>query len=78
MYYRKWNTFIPILVALARHKQSEPTTIITKKSSEIQVGYRKFGWRHRWEVMFHEILLRHKENVGGRMKKKSDDEPLWG
>ena len=54
-------------------------TIITKKSSKIRVGYRKFGWRHRWEVMFHEILLRHEENVGSRMKKKSDDdEPLWG
>ena len=29
--------------------------------------------------MFHKILLRHGENVGGRMKnKRDDDELLWG
>ena len=28
--------------------------------------------------MFHEILLRHEENVGGRMKKKSDDDEHCG
>lgn len=45
-YYCKGNTFIPILVAIDRHIQSESTTRGAIDSSKSYVEARKHGLRH--------------------------------